>query len=841
MTKVHSIRPILKTFLIGLLPLLFVFNSCTQQMHVGKTRITFATFDDGNRAYWEEVIYQYNQNQSDIEVVFVPVDFSQQLTSEVIGTLGDVIYLGDYLQVYSDQFLPLDALINASATYDPDDYWPNIEQACTDKIGNYIGVPFSVNLIGLYYKPEHFQKANIPIPDVGWTLEEFQDTLHSLSEVYEGVLFVDNPFFSFLDGYISTAIDPRIGEFDLQYINELAIWYFSLVDNGTIFPYFSSHNGLYSEEQDQILKNQLAKAAYWVGPLNPLNPGYEEFESFQYIPFPTSEGGTNPVLVNCAGISTGSQYKKEAWDFLNYLSTISPSISPNAFSDIATRRSVFHSLDYQGQPDELIEKIEYALENNTLIAVKQPYIQNIKKVIAEYPLNEGGVEHKLEATLESSKYEGSVLSTQTVIPVVNTPAVQENINQVVINYLDYQIGFNEREELVTLAKEFSKQNPHILINFLTNYEAGTYQSFSNNLKKMDCSNYRPSLAVTINSDEVIDLTPFIVTDPNLRDDFPEKILELFKHDGKLLALPSSISPLRYLVVNRELFENSKIPIPLETWDIEGLLNKSNLIAQSNEQVFGSKLGYDLLLEAWDIQTIDTSGEIPKANFLSLKLINAVKRFQDLYGSHIFLPAYGELAPKKPDNYEPYINAVRSGLVGIWEEVGLGEEYDFPVEYVRIPRSINGTRLGEFYQSSVKGFFISANSQHPNECWEWIRYLSDHPLESTNAISPRLSSVDLYEGSARIDQHLKTLLKDILETGTIIQTPLTDIRVYAYIDWQYDAFLKVINGEKAEIALAEAQQKADTYYECLLQSEYIFSKSDEYREKVINPCFEKASQ
>src|SRR5690606_31554846 len=97
--------------------------------------------------------------------------------------------------------------------------------------------------------------------------------------------------------------------------------------------------------------------------------------------------------------------------------------------------------------------------------------------IAEYPLNEGGVEHKLEATLESSKYEGSVLSTQTVIPVVNTPAVQENINQVVINYLDYQIGFNEREELVTLAKEFSKQNPHILINFLTNYEAGTYQSF----------------------------------------------------------------------------------------------------------------------------------------------------------------------------------------------------------------------------------------------------------------------------------------------------------------------------------------------------------------------------
>jgi multiple sugar transport system substrate-binding protein len=93
-------------------------------------------------------------------------------------------------------------------------------------------------------------------------------------------------------------------------------------------------------------------------------------------------------------------------------------------------------------------------------------------------------------------------------------------------------------------------------------------------------------------------------------------------------------------------------------------------------------------------------------------------------------------------------AIEGAKVGMWagflSEAGGWGDRRWPVDWgvVPLPRDVRPATLG-----LVRGYAIAAQAQHPEACWEWIKFLSQQP--TPYGMPPRRSIAEspAYEGQA----------------------------------------------------------------------------------------------
>jgi multiple sugar transport system substrate-binding protein len=221
-----------------------------------------------------------------------------------------------------------------------------------------------------------------------------------------------------------------------------------------------------------------------------------------------------------------------------------------------------------------------------------------------------------------------------------------------------------------------------------------------------------------------DLTPFIQEDTELNlDDYIPRTLEVLTHDGKLYALPTSFS-VDALFYNVDAFDAAGIPYPDDTWTWETLLDAAQklTIRDSNGRV--TQYGWtDSALNMWPWiwqnggQLFDDERNPSRATLTDPAVVQAVQFYYDLSLKYEVAPNVAELQ-QTPQREMFMAGRVAMSYDNCGAQVPFAQITDFKWDVAKMAKGKERvTPMAE------NGYALSAASEHPEEAWTLIKFLS----------------------------------------------------------------------------------------------------------------------
>lgn len=252
---------------------------------------------------------------------------------------------------------------------------------------------------------------------------------------------------------------------------------------------------------------------------------------------------------------------------------------------------------------------------------------------------------------------------------------------------------------------------------------------------------------------LMDLTPMMEADASFqRDDFYPGALEQYAVKGGLRMLPRYLN-VQVLSYNKDLFSLANLPEPKAGWTWNDLLGAAEQIARKNGSTVdtygfldqsGGFLPLVALLDAQGIDLLNTPSR--DLQLTQPGIVDAVEHIRDLSKSGaLFQPFYGKEGPGVDMQ-----QLLRDGKVGMWSSdmtmslvSGRGPDYPQPAEPFKfqigsVPYPGNSA---SFFFGGSDGYVVSAGTEHPNEAWKWIEFLSRTPIEQVGPgiASPAIAS------------------------------------------------------------------------------------------------------
>lgn len=221
-----------------------------------------------------------------------------------------------------------------------------------------------------------------------------------------------------------------------------------------------------------------------------------------------------------------------------------------------------------------------------------------------------------------------------------------------------------------------------------------------------------------------DLTPYTKNDPELDlSDYIPRTLEVLTHDGKLYALPTSFS-VDALYYNKDAFDAAGVPYPDETWTWETLLDAAQKLTVRDSSGRVVQYGWtDSGLNMWPWiwqnrgQVFDDERNPTRSTLTDPQVVEAVQFYYDLSLKHKVAPNVAEL------QQTPQRELFMSGRVAMsydncGAQVPFADITDFQWDVAMLARGKERvTPMAE------NGYALSAASEHPQEAWTLIKFLS----------------------------------------------------------------------------------------------------------------------
>lgn len=349
--------------------------------------------------------------------------------------------------------------------------------------------------------------------------------------------------------------------------------------------------------------------------------------------------------------------------------------------------------------------------------------------------------------------------------------------------LNYWTVFTDQEKIQPIIDEYQKAHPNIKIA----YKRLTYEEYQKTLNENFAAGKGPDLFSVQNYwmpkyfDKIAPIPESAYKVPDYQKDFYPAVSDTVK-DNRIYGVPITMDILG-LYVNDKLLGKAEPSDPPRTWaDLVGNpeTNKPNLLPQLNNRqgnTFNQSaiaLGNDRIPRAADIlalmmlqqKTKMTNDDQTQATF---NLTQTVKN-QDVHLGTDALRFYTSFANPSSSNYswnaqmgDPATAFSRGKvammvgytyLIPTLERLNPELDYDLkPVPQVEGTDPVNYT--------SYWAETVAKNSQHPNEAWEFIRYLTDRDqmVQYAEAVRQLPARKEIDPGDARLRE-----LKDQLETA-----------------------------------------------------------------------------
>jgi ABC-type glycerol-3-phosphate transport system substrate-binding protein len=809
--------------------LVLLLTACTTPTPTPQTEnvtITFAC-QDYQRDWYRDLAQEFHRAHPAISVEFVSVD---EVTGNAPGTVStDDVYK---IAAAADTFVasshilgwatPQDIVLDLTDLAEQDDKF-TLDDFYTGPLalfqsgGKLWGLPFSADTLLFFYDPKLFDAAGVPYPQISWPWDDFVEAASRLT-IREGDTvkqygYVDPwPFYSlpsFVHQKASPLVDydqePPLPRLDAPGVAEAVQWYADLALVRGVMPNPATMDTVtlrrFPNEQSP---------AIWVG------FSYEKnnFPSAGVIPFPEAGEAAMPISVQGYFASAGTVKPAAAWRWINFLSCQPPDRYARG---IPARKSVAEETGYwEKLGDETAAVYQYALEH----AVNYPGVVN------------WGLSSAFEMVLQGDPVEVALTEVQVKVSdrlaeaaaeaqrppkefAVATPVPTPTPGGTLLRFLaPYGADLTAYRDL---ASRFQQTHPDIAIE-VSSAGGG---SLAEQAAAADCFIWYDLLPE--DPDVLLALDPLIANDETFGlDAFAPTLLKPSPVDGVLWGLPLE-TDARLLYYNRDLFDAADASHPAADWTPQQLIEQAIALTDVSvpEPIYGFYPRDGAYADAPDYvawlggHLFDADG---RPTFDDPTVVEALTRYADL-----ITRATPPSATERGDSRWPYPTwrgghpgPVGLGRVAMWIDFYDNHRgappLDFEVGVAPLP--IGASPLTTF---STRALFISAQTPHPDACWDWISFMSAQP-EAVSWLPVRrdIAASDAWREQAGAETANAWLT--ILDRGKTIQRPWALSTANYALYWFDEAFADVLAGARPAAALAEAQAKAAAFADCMAVSE-----------------------
>ncbi len=308
---------------------------------------------------------------------------------------------------------------------------------------------------------------------------------------------------------------------------------------------------------------------------------------------------------------------------------------------------------------------------------------------------------------------------------------------------------------------------------------------------------------------VLDLTPFIEQDGTFdQEDFYPGTVGLYMRAGKTWAIPASVD-LMVMYYNQDLLDQVGAPYPKVGWTWDDFLTTATLARDPNADTFG----YVTTVPAFDALTFiyqhggrifDDLENPSQTTFDDPLTIEALQWYADLYYRYDVAPT--EMQVRQSFSRRDSRVGIWLGRVGMWsgmlsEQGGQAGPTPWEMRWgvAPLPRDQQSTTL-----TLVEGYFISAQTQHPDACWQWISFLSRQMPQRQAPVRKSLAESTEYE--ELVGPEIAAVVQASMNNALLLSPELASYE--NALDTFTQAFTTVMEGTStAEEAMTWAQRQA----------------------------------
>lgn len=811
---------------------------------VERTTITFACYDYELSSY-RDLARQFEETQPGVGVQVVSID-------EILGPdTGGELQPGDAaLRVMSAAdtarwfvtpqesqqglFRDLSPFIERDATFQPDDYFPGLLEAFHWQ-GSTWSLPAGGELSLIFFDQEAFDETSEPYPEPGWSWADFLHKAQALTrregDEVSRYGYVPALGVSLLEAYLAdhdapledTAADPPTPLLDSPAVVRGVQWYVDLVRGYQVAPGFSSEEA----SSQSTLLIEAGRAAMWSELAR--NYGlYAGSANVGVVPFPgDGQSGATPLVVYGYVMSAGTARPEAAWRWLSFLSRQKPvgwsSYAVPARRSVAEASGLWETLD-----EDLVAVYRYALEH-ALVRTPRAFSPTRRALWQAVDAILGG-EREVGETLAAAQQAalgGGAAALPTVevqVPAAASPTPEQAADGgVTITFVGDGGGLDSVNPAYRkLAESFHQSHPGITVDVQPNrsFSRG-WSSTATMAADGDCFRYVDVVDLD-DTAHILSLDPFLDAEPDFpQDDYYPAFWNRCQHQGQLWCLPfdGRVGVIRY---RKSLFKAAGVDYPQPGWTLDDLLAKAVALTQGEgtDKQYGFSgyyFGESVLhwvIELRDGSLWDAGDTSPRPQFDDPAVVEAVRWYADLARVHGVMPATH--LPFGGDVTDVRVNMqlVETRKVAMWFWTPGGYVQPAVASASMAPLPQHDGRSSS--SASAFAHYISAQTEHPQACWQWLRFLSDQ-LGPVGGVAVRRSLAEsaafrrkVGEKAAGVYLHALERAGDHVLHEMELQNPWT----YRALRWFYQAYSAVLDGADATQALGEAQYKAEAFYLCL---------------------------
>jgi multiple sugar transport system substrate-binding protein len=273
-----------------------------------------------------------------------------------------------------------------------------------------------------------------------------------------------------------------------------------------------------------------------------------------------------------------------------------------------------------------------------------------------------------------------------------------------------------------------------------------------------------------------DLTEFIEADPEFNPDevFYESVWKTGWYEDKPLAIAKDFSVSAFYI-NTDLFEQAGIEIPQEGWTYDDYLsiaqqltldaNGNNATSPdfdpANVEQWGTTIVYDpgasriwwrgfqTFLYSVGSHTISPDGTTTQGYLNSEENVAAWQWYRDMVFTNAVAPSATNLDATKIGNLDLFQDgklAIAGNYWGPWFQDVFNERPDLNWAVVPLPTGPSGHNAAIMWM----GWGISSTSEHPEEAWTLLKWLTTEPGQRVFAAKALSGDIRIAEEFQRTD-------------------------------------------------------------------------------------------
>ena len=322
-----------------------------------------------------------------------------------------------------------------------------------------------------------------------------------------------------------------------------------------------------------------------------------------------------------------------------------------------------------------------------------------------------------------------------------------------------------------------------------------------------------SLPQLLEQGSIFNVTPFIEQDEgfNVADFYPDT-LNVFRYEGKIWGVPADMN-MMVMYYNQDIFDRYGATYPQIGWTWDQFLDAAIQTTDPTDDIYGYAVQYNdafgviepiIFIYQHGGRLFDNWQNPQVTTFDDPLNIEAMAWYAALIHDYGVAPTK-ELGPDRVRFYPG--GGVIEGKYAMW--MGMvsdhggktwGREWPMRWGVVPLPRDQAATTM-----TIMNGLFISSDTEHPDEAWKWVSFLSQQM--PTASMPARRSLAESDEYAQMVGSDVASASRAAVEDALLINPELPSYETA--LGALMEAFMEIRSGETTpDVALEEAQRKAD---------------------------------